>query len=589
MILENVFKEGYTEPYTPVQMVRIFLRGNAGDFGIFRKARDGVKAYLHHNGLAHLAVEIAHVDLTFQPECFAIHPSHPAVEDFETVEDQLVALLNEYIRDDWVYLGILLVRENKAVHEDEEDRKFKQAFEDKKIGGNKNVRGKIEIVKPHPTIVVLVNHFTKHNWLGLSAMMDRILWVQRNNNPRRIRVQIIPGQVRLADSDDDTPSNGTPLHNFVTEAGKFRMGFSIGVKGEKGGGTAGGFVELAHNGVERRGFLTNHHVVAPRDTVRPEDLIEFNKDGSKLDRSDNIEVEMFASADTAATKEYLESMVRDLEKDHGDIKMYHEFDDETETNKYKARAQRIQNCEVDLAKLRVKVEAIRQVALKPVGRVALSSGMLVHEKKIHDWAFVELFSEVADKIYHPNTVPEIDVSHNPANYGSNAKPRKNQIISEFEFMKEGDYYFKQGRWSEITSGICNGAKSHMNWQNREKSRYDLNGNAFEVDPLVTKEWVVWGQRAGDYSMLRQTPVSLPGDFGAFVVDGTGKVCGLLYGTVAGSCGPPAEQTAYTYGGLVMCMSDLMKSLELRAPGAVLSLPSGSSISSDASSAAAANP
>lgn len=41
------------------------------------------------------------------------------------------------------------------------------------------------------------------------------------------------------------------------------MGMSIGVDGERGGGTLGGFVELNVAGKKHSGFLTNWHAVRP--------------------------------------------------------------------------------------------------------------------------------------------------------------------------------------------------------------------------------------------------------------------------------------------------------------------------------------
>lgn len=38
---------------------------------------------------------------------------------------------------------------------------------------------------------------------------------------------------------------------------------SIGVDGERGGGTLGGFVEVGVAGAKHRGFLANWHVVQP--------------------------------------------------------------------------------------------------------------------------------------------------------------------------------------------------------------------------------------------------------------------------------------------------------------------------------------
>jgi hypothetical protein len=44
--------------------------------------------------------------------------------------------------------------------------------------------------------------------------------------------------------------------------GNPEMGFSISVFEEQGGGTMGGFVTLTQDGVTRKGFLTNYHVVS---------------------------------------------------------------------------------------------------------------------------------------------------------------------------------------------------------------------------------------------------------------------------------------------------------------------------------------
>jgi hypothetical protein len=51
------------------------------------------------------------------------------------------------------------------------------------------------------------------------------------------------------------------------------------LSGERGGGTAGGFVNLNHNGLVRTGVLTNHHVVSRNDNTKAGQVSKEERSG----------------------------------------------------------------------------------------------------------------------------------------------------------------------------------------------------------------------------------------------------------------------------------------------------------------------
>lgn len=79
---------------------------------------------------------------------------------------------------------------------------------------------------------------------------------------------------------------------------------------------------------------------------------------------------------------------------------------------------------------------------------------------------------------------------------------------------------------------------------------------------MTEEYVVMNKTA-DQPQREQSPFMKVGDSGSFVLDVEGRVCGLLYGSLDGFCGPPDSGDYYVGAGLVMDLPDLSKSIQLR--------------------------
>ncbi len=149
----------------------------------------------------------------------------------------------------------------------------------------------------------------------------------------------------------------------------------------------------------------------------------------------------------------------------------------------------------------------------PLGRVLVSSGSGVTvaggEAHIMDWAFVEINKGSAGLI-GTNAIPRPDSKFKmPEDFGVGTKvltfPGR---ASRFSEMVAGEGYFKAGRTTGLTSGICNGAEAHVPSQH---VRYDDEGKRtiVRVNGKATKEYaLVEGVREED-----QKSVSRPGDSG----------------------------------------------------------------------------
>lgn len=90
-----------------------------------------------------------------------------------------------------------------------------------------------------------------------------------------------------------------------------------------------------------------------------------------------------------------------------------------------------------------------------------------------------------------------------------------------------------------------------------------------MTPTYTEEYIILRKRKVDGGQWVQSDFCAPGDDGSFILDSHGRVCGLLYGEMAGLCLQTGDRFSYgdieltASAGLATSMKDIIKSIELR--------------------------
>ncbi|PGH10654.1 hypothetical protein AJ79_05368 [Helicocarpus griseus UAMH5409] len=508
MLDEHGFK---TQPRTngdiPVKTLRITYFTGVNTLGEFSSARTTIRRYLIAQGFNDVQVDIFHRDLCFQPFCFAISPTDPAVKVYEKVNVELLKLLKESLSSAWRLLSLFKVGQT----------------EDKAL----------------PSIVVMVQPMILHDWTGLLAKMQDV--ISRVCPDRdRINIEFLPGT--LAGVPEPESAGGAHLGvsqlDYISDECQVGMGFSVGISGEVGG-TAGGFVSFKQNGVTKKCIFTNHHVLiplesAPSKMVRKANAFGFSppKDGDEV-----VELQYLPERQIMSKGQPLTSAASNI-------------------TVYKAAlaTRDRQRCFLDSMPL-------------SLGKVLYSSGKLVYKNKIHDWALVELSDAAAAAQFRPNLASPIPPNEKPFKFGPEfsfeTKTPAQPPLSSFGRLCRGQYYSKQGRSTHVTGGICNGVLAHCNWSERDRMRFDEFGTQITVEAGSTEEFVIFTKQSCSES-YKQGDFCKPGDSGSFLVGDKGtSVCGLLYGCVTGFYGPDNDGTLYNHAGLAMCFSDIAESIKLR--------------------------
>lgn len=171
--------------------------------------------------------------------------------------------------------------------------------------------------KSSPTIVVMVQPRASHQWTGLIASIKSLVR-SKNLLKLEIDIEIVPGDVFTTTTDPATEtilnrderkgSFGMDFTETMRADGAPEMGTSIGIEGEQGGGTLGGFVTFTHGNMTRTCGITNYHVVRPARDASEDILQKANVFGSSPGESDHIQSNIiyYTPRDVRATRDKLE-------------------------------------------------------------------------------------------------------------------------------------------------------------------------------------------------------------------------------------------------------------------------------------------
>ncbi|KAJ9354538.1 hypothetical protein C8Q69DRAFT_450575 [Paecilomyces variotii] len=490
-------------------------------------ARDEIRDLLRRN-LVDLHVEIVDLQNCFRPSLFAISPEHPTVRPYEQAKGDLIDILTKELGANWRTLCLFEVGPSKQ--------------------------------KAEASIVVLVEPQTNSNWSNIRFSMLRA--VRRFLHPDvPLQVEFLPGDASPFSGDTASPrsppsqrggdGDGRPMLHLMDGVGRLQRGMSIGIKGVEGGGTMGGFVTFKRNNVTYQGILTNYHVVRPDN----HEVTLADRKGITIDdwNHPNIEIVYPATKDARATKRQAQG---NYDRAMAELQHVTERRDQNIAigrGVTERESQHIKDLDRECKLSEKTVQSVKHLPAK-IGNVTFASGFGVMGSRFLDWAFVEITEPDIKKFFGCDRMPRYPYWHMSGmeNLPVISFRDEGTRFAGIREMKKGDYYIMVGRTSDVRVGRCNGTLATCHWRDSHV-RYDENGNAVETSK-VCEEWVVMGQEIRDNKLV-QGIFCQRGDSGAFLIDTSGYVCGLLYGYLDAK----VKEDLYTHAGLVNCMGDVQMS------------------------------
>lgn len=529
----NSWKQSYYQEDRKVTTCLINLDRDPGVSPSWATIRNEIHSLLRRFGFKSVEVELLDPQKAFIPALFPEPPSTDSIRLYESVRDRLVALLFRFLGMSWVSMSLY------------------------RLGSSKN--------SAVPTIVVFVRPYTSCDWQHLEVVMNDAV-KSKLPEGQTLGIEYLPG--RVLNENDRLSASHYSMHPGP--------GASIGAEGMGSSGTMGGFVNLKVGSKIHFGFLTNHHVAAARAKDQEKASAAKSADASQLDI-----VGFEYSQDTEARPRIMCPSEDDqlawrqkvIEQIEGEQKARDDFEDK-ERAKAEAGIPVRRGAELSrqlyLTLLKQWQEELATVDNLPMnaGRPLVSSGKAIsQDRSFIDWAFVEMPLALHETLQregrYVNRLPSHHKSLQKAGFPrgdyTNAvavrDARRPDELSwcavEFGAMKKGQRYFKQGRTSDITVGQCNGTETELN--QIDHFRYDEDGKKQHVKETTARQLVILGMEREDG---QQTKFSKPGDSGSFIIDGGGRVCGLLNGEHSGICNDKYDVAE----GLVTCMTDVLASV-----------------------------
>lgn len=531
--VDEVTKPNYPGGEKPTVILRIQYLHNAILPLVLGEARDHIHNMLLQNGVS-LDIEIVDLQNCFQPSLFIIQPDDPTVGPYEEAREGLIQLLTRELSESWRTLCLFNVgsSESKAI----------------------------------AAIVIFIDPQTYCDWTSLQrSILQEVR--QFLDATISLGVEFLPGGASFVADISAQTSVPPETHQNIQGAepksmldlmdgiGRLQMGMSIGLKGEQGGGTMGGFVTIQRGDIISQGILTNYHVVRPSTPM----VTDTDRKGISFGHSNcpTIEVIYPVTKDAKKTQEEAQDNREILRKRL-------EYLIERENN-YNLIERKLSHAELGHltdteAKYWISENALQAVKDMPIkiGNVLYASGLGVMGSSILDWAFVEITEPGVKKFFRRGSMPNIPRSSRPNRYEArDVLESAGTPLWGFQVMRKGAWYCMVGRTTE-EAGVCNGALASCHWR-KDEARYDEAGNKV-ILAEVTHEYVVLNKQLYEYDS-KQSPFCHSGDSGSFIINADGYVCGLLYGYLCSSSGPIGTSVN---AGLVTCMGDVQKSVEALA-------------------------
>lgn len=528
----NVTKPGYPDGNVKRLTLAVKIYKGREEPTTWTKARSTLKNFLIKAGYPSIDVEIVDESRAFSPSVFPQSSKVPSTKAYESVRDNITGLLVKYLGWNWTCMSLF------SVGSSTEDSV--------------------------PSIVVFVKPYTSSDWQSLYRMIKQTV-APKIPPGKDLGLEFLPGKYSNPAGKD---LDGSHLLRQKTSA--LSMGSSIGIQGDDSSGTLGGFATLKVGSRTHHGFITCHHVVQPVHDKQMAAHLSRKGFEYSLDLRGRPMIQWPSPEDLAATRK---GMLRSIDLCSERVKDAREKQ-ETRLMRGQDKLPRLE--EVYQRDLKVmndfqhRLKTIDETLPVDLGYPLVSSGNLVTPNHaILDWAFVEALPSLQNFVGPKFPVNELPYRDDPQitakpYLGSQAYTAPTigdppMVAFEFGKIVKDGWYFKKGRTSSITSGICNGTECEIN--RTGEMRYTETGDLYKLGKNTTRELIILsyqkivdGVRQGEF----QDTFSLPGDSGSFVIDQFGAVCGILYGEHSGLCGPAGREDREA--GLVTSMDDVLASI-----------------------------
>ncbi|KAI4117088.1 MAG: hypothetical protein LQ345_002608 [Seirophora villosa] len=531
----------------PRPIIRIPIRSRrAHDVQHWHSARQEVEEYLADRQIQNMSVEIVDPDKAMVRSLFPLPPSDFLIQTFEAVSPIIRATLQDVLGAKWTSYCLFKVGPTAG----------RAAF----------------------CVFVTVQPYTVANWQRIRQCIISIMNTEiRKSRPHLVgyvQAAFSPGGMSLGAGRGPPQTEATPPARYHDPQERFtlgrsfidnldghpKIGTSIGVVGSTGGGTLGGFFGLKVGNTIHRGFLTSHHVIAPDPGTGP-----ASNSAMAVGHPTKTQVQYFAQADVEATQENIRISI------NANARTLHELEENL--------AQRTATgmdippnllARRDTLRQHIpRIQESQQAASsfpRIIGHTIASSGRRAwvdqNIPELIDWAFVSVDDENLE-LREANKLPD------KSEFGQDAPntytpgllykiENPGPAFSQFGSLAKGDWYFKKGRTTDITCGLCHGTEVVVNSTNMRSILQPNGESATPRDGNVCKVTIILNAKLNQPS-ARQKPFSAPGDSGSLVFNSFGEVCGLLFGSYShGVSELEFWQGSAVEAGCVMSIEDVQR-------------------------------
>ncbi|MCJ1463688.1 hypothetical protein MMC07_002297 [Pseudocyphellaria aurata] len=518
------------------------------------KARRALSKMLYDRGFDSIVVEILDPARTTALRLFPISPDHPVISVYESFRGRLIEQVTRSLGKSWTTLCLF------SVHRPAQEPGF--------------------------AVVISIQPRTACDWPVLRSKLENIIRLEFEAKkiaqpPTSIDIEFAPGNWSMLEPDQKKP--GISFVDYLSQHPK--LGTSIGVKGEQGGGSLGGFFKLKCGSHWDHGFLTNYHVVKPPDSS-PQSVKEAAdlygtqyRQGLENDPT-KTSVDFFAVKDVEASRDKCDSIISDCREELDTYATAALRREEVGLEPRPGLEHQIVTVKEKEKRAKLHEEKLLRLPIK-LGNVLVSSGRAwsVH-KRILDWAFVAMDDNSVNrdiwkslvKNQRPHQGARGMYKHLPEDY--DIRGRNYDVgdppadIAGFSSLQMGEWYFKVGRTTGITTGICHGTKIILNMSGTKdvtgvRTRYDKSGKFLGPDESVNfiEEYQIINAMKGTHSAedFCQT-----GDSGALIINNLGEVAGLLFANYTSQMGPLNQRRGWYHGaGIATTMPDVLESIAMR--------------------------